>query len=96
LPLAAAALITWFATETRQGPVGLAAILAAGLWLFAVSIPEYVPLTRTWRFRTRVVGWSLVASVTLVPAITVLLAPVGGLLAFVALDFSRRDNRQAT
>jgi hypothetical protein len=91
-PLVATA-ITWFATETHQGAIAALVVLAPALWWYVLSFPPFAPRAADTRWAARVVGWSLIAGVTLVPAATVLLAPLSGLLAFPTL-MVRRDRAQ--
>lgn len=95
MPVLTAAVLTWYALDTQNGAVAVLSTLAAGAWLFAVSLPfTFIPLSTPTRQAARITGWSLIAAVTLIPATTLLLAPFAGALAFPALDVLLEQDRK--
>lgn len=88
-PVVVAVGITWYAIETQRGPAAVLVVLAPGLWLYALSFQSMIRLTPPIQWAARIVGWSLIAGITLIPATTVLLAPISGLLAFLTVGVAR-------
>lgn len=89
LPVVVAAGITWYAIETQRGAAAVLFVLPPGLWLYVVGLQPLIRLAPLTRWTARTAGWSLIAWITLIPATTVLLAPISGLLAFVTVGITR-------
>ena len=73
---------------------GILIVVLGGLTLVIGSVPPFVKLPNAG-LALRLAGWGVVAGFFLIPASTALLAPIGGLLAFLVPHAGRRNLQPA-